>query len=67
MIARPERRGLGPGPSIIGGGMPPASGRAKKSPGHFFAQGLKSAATYSPTWYRSTIGASELNFSVRDG
>ena len=28
---------------------------------------VKVAATYSPTWYRSTIGASELNFSVRDG
>ena len=28
---------------------------------------LKLAATYSPTWYSSTIGAGELNFSVRDG
>ena len=27
----------------------------------------KAAATYSPTWCSSTIGASELNFSVRDG
>ena len=27
----------------------------------------KAAATYSPTWWGSTIGASELNFSVRDG
>ena len=25
------------------------------------------AATYSPTWWGSTIGASELNFSVRNG
>ena len=25
------------------------------------------AATYSPTWWGSTIGASELNFSVRYG
>ncbi len=25
------------------------------------------AATYSPTWYSSTIGASGLNFSVRNG
>ena len=25
------------------------------------------AATYSPTWYSSTIGVSELNFSVRNG
>ena len=28
---------------------------------------LKAAATYSPTWWGSTIGASELNFSVRYG
>ena len=27
----------------------------------------KEAATYSPTFYRSTIGATGLNFSVRDG
>ena len=27
----------------------------------------KTAATYSPTSYRSTIGVSELNFSVRNG
>ena len=27
----------------------------------------KAAAAYSPTWWGSTIGASELNFSVRDG
>ena len=27
----------------------------------------KLAATYSPTWYSSTIGANGLNFSVRDG
>ena len=25
------------------------------------------AATYSPTWYSSTIGANGFNFSVRDG
>ena len=28
---------------------------------------LKTAASYFPTWYRSIIGASELNFSVRNG
>jgi hypothetical protein len=28
---------------------------------------FKLATTYSPTLYRSTIGASELNFSVRNG
>ena len=27
----------------------------------------KVAATYSPTWYGSTIGDGELNFSVRNG
>ena len=27
----------------------------------------KAAAAYSPTWWGSTIGASELNFSVRYG
>ena len=27
----------------------------------------KLAATYSPTWYSSTIGANGLNFSVRNG
>ena len=25
------------------------------------------AATYSPTWWGSTIGVGELNFSVRNG
>ena len=27
----------------------------------------KKAATYSPTWYSSTIGADGLNFPVRNG
>ena len=27
----------------------------------------RTAATYSPTWWGSTIGACELNFSVRNG
>ena len=27
----------------------------------------KTAATYSPTWWGSTIGVSGFNFSVRDG
>ena len=31
-------------------------------------KGLKRvAATYSPTWYSSTIGANGFNFSVRNG
>ena len=32
-----------------------------------FRIGLKEAATYSPTTKCSTIGVSELNFSVRNG
>ena len=28
---------------------------------------LKTAATYSPNWWVSTIGDGELNFSVRNG
>ena len=33
-----------------------------------FQSGIrKAAAAYSPTWCSSTIGASELNFSVRNG
>ena len=28
---------------------------------------LRTAATYSPNWWVSTIGADELNGSVRDG
>ena len=42
----------------------------KKSPGSSSNQGsriIKKAATYSPTLHCSTIGASGLNFSVRDG
>ena len=39
----------------------------KKGPGQMTRAFRKAAATYSPTWWGSTIGASELNFSVRDG
>ena len=41
----------------------------KRSLGSLLNQGssVKKAATYSPTLHRSTIGASGLNFSVRDG
>ena len=40
----------------------------RKSPVSFLTGlRLKTAATYFPTWYRSIIGASELNFSVRNG
>ena len=40
----------------------------QKGPGVFRRQGLRrTAATYSPNWWVSTIGVGELNFSVRNG
>ena len=40
----------------------------QKKTSRFSSEGLwRLAATYSPTWYSSTIGANGLNFSVRDG
>ena len=67
----PTRPAHGPGTSGAGGGKhaPP---RKRRSPGYVPRTnpgehtGKKTAATYSPT-SRSTIGASGLNFSVRDG
>ena len=45
-----------------------STGHKKKSPDSSLNRDSRSAAaTYSPTWCSSTIGASELNFSVRDG
>ena len=43
--------------------------KKKKTPENFFSEVFpdKTAPTYSPTLYRSTIGVSELNFSVRNG
>ena len=39
-----------------------------KKPGRLSTSGLpKTAATYSPNWWVSTIGAGELNCSVRNG
>ena len=41
-----------------------------KEPRHRMISGFlykKVAATYSPTWWGSTIGDGELNFSVRNG
>ena len=39
-----------------------------KKPGRLSTSGLpKTAATYSPNWWVSTIGDGELNFSVRNG
>ena len=46
----------------------PSTRHKKKSPDSSLNRDSRSAAaTYSPTWCSSTIGASELNFSVRDG
>ena len=43
-------------------------GRLPSSPGLTAITGsIKAAATYSPTWWGSTIGARGLNFSVRYG
>ena len=41
----------------------------KKAPGKksLVRGSRKTAAAYSPTWWGSTIGDGELNFSVRDG
>ena len=39
----------------------------KKAPLRIVRGLLKKAATYSPTWYSSTIGANGLNFPVRNG
>ena len=40
----------------------------RKDPANFCWSGpQKTAATYSPTWWGSTIGDGELNFSVRNG
>ena len=48
----------------------PQAQTQKRSPGSSSSQGsriIKKAATYSPTLHCSTIGASGLNFSVRNG
>ena len=43
-------------------------GIKQKGPGVTILSDLqKTAATYSPTWWGSTIGDGELNFSVRNG
>ena len=40
----------------------------QKSPNSDWSPGIRrTAATYSPTWWGSTIGDGELNFSVRNG
>ena len=65
-----------------GDGMPPGAGGEadwgsdyscrfyiRKAPDVIDIRGsyVKVAATYSPTWWGSTIGDGELNFSVRNG
>ncbi len=49
--------------------MPRRRGRKKKRPGRLndARASRGTAATYSPNWCVSTIGARGLNFSVRDG
>ena len=50
------------------GGLRQGGCRKRRMPGWIFQSGIrKAAAAYSPTWCSSTIGASELNFSVRNG
>ena len=48
---------------------PSTTGTKKEAPTecYFNRDFRKAAAAYSPTWWGSTIGASELNFSVRYG
>ena len=50
-------------------GQAPPRAQKKEAPTecYFNRDFRKAAAAYSPTWWGSTIGASELNFSVRDG
>ena len=58
------RRGGKTGP-----GAEPGTGTKKRSPGHHETSGAPrgTAATYSPNWCVSTIGARGLNCSVRYG
>ena len=49
-------------------GVQSGSGYKRRSPDVFRRPGSqRTAATYSPNWWVSTIGAGELNFSVRNG
>ena len=43
------------------------SGKQKGSAGIIQSSLRRTAAAYSPTWWGSTIGDGELNFSVRNG
>ena len=59
-------RGFG-GCAPVGKGAARLPPTIKKPRVSLDTRGSKVAATYSPTWCSSTIGASELNFSVRNG
>ena len=63
---RPQRQSHPPQADSDAGTL--STRHKKKSPDSSLNRDSRSAAaTYSPTWCSSTIGASELNFSVRDG
>ena len=48
---------------VAGGGAP-----NEECPADIVSRAFrKAAAAYSPTWWGSTIGAGEFNFSVRNG
>ena len=51
----------------LGSGNPQHQAQKKSPDSSLNRDSRSAAATYSPTWCSSTIGASELNFSVRDG
>ena len=51
----------------LGRGNPQHQAQKKSPDSSLNRDSQSAAATYSPTWCSSTIGASELNFSVRDG
>ncbi len=57
-----------PVPSLEAAAARQRSGGQKKSPAVVRQPGTpRTAATYSPNWWVSTIGDGELNFSVRNG
>ena len=70
---KPASAGRAGGTRGFGGCAPVEKGAARLPPTikkprvSLDTRGSKVAATYSPTWCSSTIGARELNFSVRNG
>ena len=64
--ATAKRRGGGTAVGVVFGSS--LNEVKTKKPGRHLTIGLpKTAATYSPNWWVSTIGDGELNFSVRNG